>query len=229
MTVRLSLGIAAACLVATLDTPAAAQHPQAIVDRAEADFVDGRLDESVAGFDRLAALDPAAAPWMWQRGIALYLLGRFDECTAQFVAYREVNPADAESAVWHFACVAQARSADDARAVLAVVGPDRRAMRAEILEMFRGRLAPGAVIGRAAFLAEEALLVARYYAGLYAEATGDDEAAAVHLAAAASDRFDGMGGFMHDVARVHWARVQPRGGSHPAGVGSERGPGGSDE
>jgi len=228
MTVRLSLGIAAACLAATLATPAAAQHPQAIVDRAEADFVNGRLDESVAGFDRLAALDPAAAPWMWQRGIALYLLGRFDECAAQFVAYRGINPADAESAVWHFACVAQARSADEARAVLDVVGPDRRAMRAEILEMFRGRLAPGAVIGRAAFLAEEALFVARYYAGLYAETTGDDEAAAAHLAAAASDRFDGMGGFMHDVARVHWARLQAWAGSHATAVGPDGGPGGSE-
>jgi hypothetical protein len=199
---RLSIGLAATCLTGMLGTPALAQHPQAIVDRAEADFAAGRIAESVAGFDRLAALDPAAAPWMWQRGIGLYLLGRFDECTAQFVAYRGVNPADIESAVWQFACVAAGRSVDEARAVLATAGPDPRVMRAEILEMFRGRLAPGVVVGRAAFIAEEALFLAHFYAGLYSEATGDAEAAAAHFASAGSPRFEGMGGFMNVVARV---------------------------
>lgn len=216
--------ILAACLTGILvAAPRAVQHPQAIVDRAEEDFAAGRIAESVAGFDRLAALDPASAPWMWQRGVALYYLGRFDDCAAQFAAYRSENPADVESAVWQFACVARGRTLDEARQLLVRAGPDRRVMRTEILEMFRGRLPPGVVVGQAAFVADVAQFYARFYAGLYCEVIGDDDAAAVHLAAAASDQYREVGGFMNAVAQVHWAKLRERVGSRDTGAGSGAG------
>lgn len=210
---------AAACLAVLLVAlPAGAQHPQAIVDKAEADFAAGHIAEAVAGFDRLAALDPPSAPWLWQRGIALYYLGRFEECASQFAAYRGENPRDVESAVWQFACLARGRSVDEASAVLERAGPDPRVMRAEILAMFRGRLAPGVVVDRAGFVAEVAQFYARFYAGLYCEVTGDADAAAVHLERAASPRYSDMGGFMNVVARVHWAQLSARTSS---GTGDE--------
>jgi lipoprotein NlpI len=190
-----------------LAIPAHAQHPQAIVDRAEEDFASGRIAEAVAGFDRLAALDPEAAPWMWQRGIGLYYLGRFEACAAQFAAYQGVNPGDLESAVWHVACAARLRSLDEARVTMFPPGRDVRVMRAEIYQMFAGRLPPSAVVDRAGFIADVALFYAHFYAGLYSEVTGDGPAAARHLREAASDRFADVGGFMNAVARVHWARV----------------------
>lgn len=190
-----------------LAAPAYAQHPQAIVDRAEADFAAGRIAEAVAGFDRLAALDPEAAPWMWQRGIGLYYLGRFDACAAQFAAYQAVNPGDLESAVWHLACAARLQSLDAARLTMFPPGRDGRVMRAEIYQMFAGRLPPSVVIDRAGFIADVALFYAHFYAGLYAEVSGDAAAAASHLREAASDRYADIGGFMNAVARVHWARV----------------------
>lgn len=192
---------------ALLAIPARAQHPQAIVDRAEEDFASGRIAEAVAGFDRLAALDPEAAPWMWQRGIGLYYLGRFDACVAQFAAYQGVNPGDLESAVWHVACAARLSSLDEARAAMFPPGRDGRVMRAEIYQMFAGRLPPSAVVERAGFIADVALFYAHFYAGLYAEVSGDATAAARHLREAASERFVDVGGFMNAVARVHWARV----------------------
>src|SRR5438309_200379 len=60
-----------------------AGRPQAIFDRAVADFRSGRIAESVAGFDALAKLVPDDAPQLWQRGIALYYLGRYQDCRAQ--------------------------------------------------------------------------------------------------------------------------------------------------
>lgn len=208
----------AACLTGGVSASPALQHPQAIVDRAEEDFAAGRIAESVAGFDRLAALDPEAAPWMWQRGIGLYYLGRFEDCATQFSAYRAQNPADVESAVWQSACLARMGHVEASKAVLEKAGPDPRVMRAEILEMFRGRLAPGVVIGRAAFVADVAQFYARFYAGLYCEVTGDDESSAIHLEAAASERYQDVGGFMNAVAQVHWARVMERLGGVPAVV-----------
>jgi lipoprotein NlpI len=200
------LGIAGLATV-LLAVPVQGQHPQAIVDRAEEDFASGRIAEAVAGFDRLAALDPEAAPWMWQRGIALYYLGRFDACAAQFAAYQGVNPGDLESAVWHVACTARLRSLEEARVTMFPPGRDGRVMRAEIYQMFAGRLLSSAVIDRAGFIADVALFYAHFYAGLYAEISGDGTAAARHLREAASDRFADVGGFMNAVARVHWARV----------------------
>lgn len=187
--------------------PAVGQHPQALVDQAEADFAAGRLPEAVAGFDQLAGRDPGAAPWMWQRGIALYYLGRFEDCAAQFAAYQTVNPGDLESAVWHTACVARDQSMEAAQTGMFPPGRDPRVMRAEIYEMFAGRLPPAAVIDRAGFIGDVAPFYAHFYAALLAEVSGDPARAADHLEIAASDRFDGVVGFMHVVARVHRARL----------------------
>lgn len=189
-------------------SPLVAQHPQAFIDQAEQAFADDRLADAVAAFDRLVALDPEAGPWMWQRGIALYYLGRFEACAAQFAAYQGVNPGDLESAVWHTACLARAESIEAARAAMFPPGRDPRVMRAEVYEMFAGRLSPGTVIDRAGFVGEVAVFYARFYAALFAEVTGDQAAIRRHLRVAASEVYRDYGGFMNVVAQRHWARVQ---------------------
>ena len=191
----------------TAAVPVGAQHPQAIVDRAEEDFAAGRLREAVAGFDRLSTLDPESAPWMWQRGVALYYLGDFSGCADQFAAYQRVNAGDLESAVWHVACVARKDSLEAARAVMFPPGRDGRVMRAEVYQMFAGRLPPSVVVERAGFVADVALFYAHCYAGLFAEVSGDAIAAATHMRQASSDRFADIGGFMNIVAHVHWAQL----------------------
>jgi hypothetical protein len=72
----------------TLAAPAAAQTPQTILNRAVADFEDGRFAESAAGFDTLVTLVPEQAPYLWQRGIALYYAKRYDDCRRQFESHR---------------------------------------------------------------------------------------------------------------------------------------------
>jgi lipoprotein NlpI len=180
----------------------AAERPQAIYERAVADFRAGRVAESAAGFDRLASLDPASAPELWQRGIALYYAGRYRDCRAQFEAHRTVNPNDVENAAWHFLCVARAESPQQARASLLPVGLDRRVPMREVYEMFRGSLTPDGVMAAAG-----ADLGSRFYAhlyvGLYAEALGNTAAALEHIAAAAADHYASVGGYMHMVAKVH--------------------------
>ena len=53
------------------------QSVRAILDRAIEDFRAGRIEQSLAGFDRVALLSPADAPYLWQRGIAQYYAGSF--------------------------------------------------------------------------------------------------------------------------------------------------------
>ena len=121
-------------LASAIVAPAAQRsgdNPRDILDRAIDDFLAGRLSESVAGFDCVAALAPQAAPQLWQRGIALYYAGRYQDCRAQFESHRTVNPNDVENPAWHFMCVAKAESPAKARAALLPVGPidDRRCAR----------------------------------------------------------------------------------------------------
>ena len=197
-----AVGIGLAAVVAV-----AAQNPRAVLDRAVGDFAAGRLDEAAAGFDEVAALVPRAMPQLWQRGIALYYVGRYQDCREQFESHRLVNPNDVENAAWHFLCVARADSPDAALAALRPVGPDSRAPMREIYRMFRGELTPGEVMAAGERAAEggraSGLFFAHLYVGLYHEALGNDPDARVHLVAAADDRFAPAGGYMHMVARVH--------------------------
>ena len=106
-----------AALIAMAAAPAAqTADPRAILIQAMDDFRAGRVAESVAGFDRVAQLSPQAAPELWQRGIALYYLGRYKECRRQFESHRTVNPADVENAAWHYLCVARDEGPAKARA-----------------------------------------------------------------------------------------------------------------
>ena len=95
-----------------------AQSPQALLTRAVADFENGRFAESSAAFDSLAKAAPERAPYLWQRGIALYYAGRYEDCRRQFESHRAVNPDDVENAAWHFLCVARDESPAKARAGL---------------------------------------------------------------------------------------------------------------
>ena len=188
-------------------TVAAQERPQEILDRAMADFKSSRIKESVAGFDRVAHLAPNFAPQLWQRGIALYYVGRYKDCRRQFESHRKVNPNDVENAAWHFLCVARAESPEKAKAALLPVGPDSRVPMAEIYQMFRGSLTPEQVLA-AAGSRLESQFCAHLYVGLYYEAIGDKSRVLEHISAAAQDRFAEAGDYMHTVARVHLGVLQ---------------------
>ena len=181
------------------------QSPQAIMNRAVDAFEQGRFVESAAAFDELAKAIPDRAPELWQRGIALYYAGRYDDCRRQFESHRTVNPDDVENAVWHFLCVARGESPAKARAALLPVGPDARVPMREVYQMFRGTLTPEQVLS-AAGSQPAALFYAHLYVGLYFEAQGMSARALEHIKIAAADRFEREGGYMHMVARVHARR-----------------------
>ena len=187
--------------VLLLHVPLAAQEPRAVFDKAVADFEAGRVTASAAGSDALVKLAPSAAPELWQRGIALYYAGRYQDCRAQFELHRTVNPNDVENAVWHFLCVARAESPEKARAAILPVGPDSRVPMRQVYEMFRGSLSPDRVL-TAAGSRPSGEFFAHLYVGLYYEALRDKRALE-HIRMAAAARFADAGGYMHTVAKVH--------------------------
>ena len=177
-------------------------NPREILDRAIDDFLAGRVTESVTGFDRVAALAPQAAPQLWQRGIALYYVGRYQDCRAQFESHRTVNPNDVENPAWHFMCVAKAQSPEKALAAILPVGPDQRSPMREIYQMFRGTMTPDAIL-KVAGNEPSAKFFAELYVGLYYDAMGDRTRATEHLRNAAAKSYASAGGYMHRVAELH--------------------------
>jgi len=153
---------------------------------------------------------------MLDRAIADYA-GRFDDCRRQFESHRLVNPADVENAAWHFLCVAKAESPATARARMLPVGPDSRIPMREIDLMFGGRKDPAHVLA-AARGNDSAEFYGHLYVGLYLEATGNSAQGRAEIRLAASAQFARVGGYMHDVARVHLAlhNRQDVGGPHAA-------------
>ncbi len=196
---------AAVVLIALLLVVAGGQGVQSILNRAIEDFRAGRVEQSLSGFDRVATMSPADAPYLWQRGIAQYYAGRFGECRDMFVSHRTVNPDDVENAAWHFLCVARAESPEAARTQILPVGPDARLPMREVYQMFQGRMTQAQVM-KAAGTDSSAQFFARLYIGLYLEATGAREAGRAQIEMAAEARFARVGGYMHDVARVHMQR-----------------------
>ena len=189
-------------LIVLLLLVAGAQDVRTIMNRAVEDFRAARIVQSLEGFDRVAKLSPADAPYLWQRGIAQYYAGKFRECRDMFVSHRKVNPDDVENAAWHFLCVARAESPEAARKQILPVGPDARRPMREVYQMFRGDLTQAQVM-TAAGTDPEAQFFARLYIGLYLEATGSRDAGRAQIEIAAEDRYARVGGYMHDVARVH--------------------------
>ena len=178
------------------------QSVRAILERATDDFRAGRIEQSLAGFDRVALLTPAEAPFLWQRGIAQFYAGKYRECRDMFVSHRTVNPDDVENATWHFLCVARAESPEAARQQMLPVGPDGRVPMREVYRMFKGEMTQAQVL-KAAGSDPSAQFFARLYIGLYLEATRNREAGRAQIEIAAEDRYARVGGYMHDVARVH--------------------------
>ena len=73
-------------------------------------FFEGRIKESLVEWDAQVAAQPSSLPFHWQRGIALYYAGRYQDGRDQFEVHQKVNPEDVENAVWHYLCVAKLES-----------------------------------------------------------------------------------------------------------------------
>ena len=123
-------------------------HAQVSADeynrRGAAHFQRAQIQQSLADFDRAIALDPAQAPYHWQRGISYYYAGRFEDGRKQFELHQKVNPNDVENAAWHFLCVARSAGVEKARASLIPVKEDERVPMLQIHALFAGKAEPEA-------------------------------------------------------------------------------------
>ena len=181
------------------------KDPNALMKEGIIAFMEARIPESVKAFDAVVELAPEAKPQLWQRGLALYYAGKYQEGIDQFETHQTANTQDVENAAWHFLCVAKLKGVEEARKGLIDITGDTRIPMKEVQQLYAGKATPEAVLAAAEVGSDNEkknqLCFAHLYLGLYYEATGDDAKAEVHMRKAAVDY--AMKHYMGEVARVH--------------------------
>ncbi len=177
-------------------------------------FCQGRVREALREFDRAVALDPPRRARHWQRGIACYYLGRWNEGARQFKLYTQVDAADVENALWHFICVARARGLRQAqKQMLSLGGRDPRVPLMELYRLYGSKATVQEVLGHMkqylarANLASQQRTRCRFYGhlylGIYYEVHGKFPLAREHLQKAVGCAREHCPRYMWHVAQVH--------------------------
>lgn len=167
-------------------------------------FRQGDVLGSVAEFDKAIELDPRQKAYLWQRGLSLYYLDRFEEGAEQFRIDVAQNPNDTEESIWCFLCEAQLYGINEARERFLEVGRDPRPVMREAYNMFKDggdpeKLAAAFKNGR-----DSDYFYASLYSGLYYEAQKKPDEAKLHILAAYQSPYGQRSDdYMASLAKVH--------------------------
>ncbi|KAH9553624.1 hypothetical protein CY35_08G021500 [Sphagnum magellanicum] len=169
-------------------------------------FSKGDVRGSVVEFDKALELDPQQKPYLWQRGLSLYYLRRFEEGAKQFRDDVAVNPNDTEEmlqSIWCFLCEAQLYGPDKAHQNFLQVGPDSRPVMRKAYELFRDGGDTKELLAVGARDAHD-FFYSHLYVGLFHEAHNNTTAAREAITAAVASPYGARSGdYMATLAKVH--------------------------
>ena len=164
-------------------------------------------------------LRPEISPTLWQRGLACYYAGSYEEGVFQFEADMKVNGNDAEEVLWHFLCRCKLQGFEKATAAgflplshSSMVTPPMEA----VLNLFQHKECVADVlmasIGKdgtplKSYNDTNALAYAHFYIGLYMEARGELKGAEEHLRTAAAMQNPDFMGKLMSVHYQHFSRT----------------------
>jgi tetratricopeptide (TPR) repeat protein len=190
------------------------------------EFQANQVEKSVASFDEAIAIDPNSADYLWQRGLSLYYVDRFDDAADQFLRDVRLNPRDTEESIWRLVSQARGKTGgfDSAQAGMIKIEGETRPYMRIIYDVFAGRrpvadlesladkaaAAAAAPAGPFSFAERESAVRTGFYCDLYlgllAEARGEAARAQERVARAAASPYAESGDYMAALARVHCLR-----------------------
>ncbi|KAG9459496.1 hypothetical protein H6P81_004004 [Aristolochia fimbriata] len=164
----------------------------------------GDVQGSLLEFDKAIELDPRQKAYLWQRGLSLYYVNRFEEGAEQFRIDVAQNPNDTEESIWCFLCQAQLYGVDEARRRFLQVGQDPRPVMREAYKMFRDGGDPDMLVSTFLKGRDNEYFYASLYAGLYHEAQKDSDASKFNIIAACQSPYGQRSSdYMASLAWVH--------------------------
>ncbi|KAM4108206.1 hypothetical protein ACB094_03G027600 [Castanea mollissima] len=167
-------------------------------------FRQGDVLGSVAEFDKAIELDPRQKAYLWQRGLSLYYIDRFEEGAEQFRIDVAQNPNDTEESIWCFLCEAQLYGVIEARKRFLEVGIDPRPVMREAYNLFKIGGDPEKLVAAFSNGQGNEYFYASLYAGLYYESEKKADAAKLHILAACQSPYGQRSDdYMASLARVH--------------------------
>ncbi|XP_075087009.1 uncharacterized protein LOC107775725 [Nicotiana tabacum] len=167
-------------------------------------FRQGDVLGSLVEFDKAIELDPRQKAYLWQRGLSLYYLDRYEEGAEQFRLDVAQNPNDTEESIWCFLCEAQLYGVGEARKRYLEVGRDSRPVMREAYNMFKDGGDPENLVAAFSSGQPNEYFYASLYAGLYYESQNEPDAAKVHLIAACQSAYGSRSDdYMAALAKVH--------------------------
>lgn len=167
-------------------------------------FREGDVLGSVVEFDKAIQLDSRQKAYLWQRGLSLYYLDRFEEGAEQFRIDVAQNPNDTEESIWCFLCEAQLYGVDEARNRYLEVGRDPRPVMRETYNMFKDGGDPEKLVNTFSSGKASEYFYASLYAGLYYESQGKPDEAKRHIIAACESTYGQRSDdYMASLAKVH--------------------------
>lgn len=177
--------------------------------RGETLFRNNRIESSVKDFDRVVDLSPASRASNWQRGIALYYAGRYQDGADQFEEHHRVNPDDVENTFWFYLCLVKAQGEEAAKKKIIPSRGDAREPLMDIYRLVQGKTTPQDVVkvieASPSSRQQEAEFYGYLYLGLWADLHNDPKKAIEYLEKSlkANDS-----GYMADVGKVHLKQLQ---------------------
>ncbi|RLN23763.1 hypothetical protein C2845_PM07G09350 [Panicum miliaceum] len=167
-------------------------------------FRQGDVAGSMAEFDKAIEMDPRQKQYLWQRGLSLYYLDRFEEGAEQFRLDIAANPNDTEESIWCFLCEAQLYGIEEARKQFLEVGLDSRPVMREAYALFKNGGDPEKLVANFSSGTDGEVFYSSLYAGLYYESQKDAEKAKSHIVAACKSPYGSRSGdYMASLAFVH--------------------------
>ncbi len=147
--------------------------PRIYIYRGMTYFKLGQLNASLQDFNKAEELNPQLTPYLWQRGITYYYLGKYAKGARQFELDLSVNSQDVEETLWHYLCVAQLENASSARGCLLPIHNDFPLFMRQIYRLFAGKLSAEGLLQTINTRDVRDLFYINLYLGLYYEAEKD--------------------------------------------------------
>jgi tetratricopeptide (TPR) repeat protein len=149
--------------------------PRMYICRGMIYFKLGRLLESLQDFNKAEELNPQLTPYLWQRGITYYYLGKYAKGARQFELDLSVNSQDVEETLWHYLCIAQLENFSTAGECLLSVKYDLPLFMRQIYNLFAGKFSVESLLYTIKTTNIRDLFYLNLYVGLYYEAQRDQK------------------------------------------------------